>query len=75
MTWRNILIALLIVFALGAYTGEESISPNRPLAGVVNRLAKGALKWFVLRRMQDTEPQAMRCDPTDESGIDHSRSL
>ena len=69
MRTKNVIVALLIVFALGGYVNRGRIidwTMNR----TVNSVARLGLRWFIKKRFNEPEYKAL---PPGE--IDHSRSL
>lgn len=71
MNVRNVIIALLIVFALGGY-----VNRGRFIDWGVNRTINGAarlgLRYFIKKKFSEVEPQYKAVLP---GKIDHSRSL
>ena len=69
---RNVIIALLIVFALGGVLNESSfLDGSRSLSRVVNRAARWGLRWALWYRIR--KPQSVHTVGPDE--IDHRRAL
>jgi|TARA_Y100000004_G_scaffold148980_1_gene170734 hypothetical protein len=71
MNYKSVIIALLIVFALGGYVNRGRIidwTVNR----TVNSFARFGLRWFIKKRFQEPAPEYKAVVPGE---IDHSRSL
>lgn len=74
MNWKNIIIALLVVFALGGYVNQQEDhrrSRERPLARLVNNIAEFGLKYFFWQKIQ--EP--LTVNAVNPGEIDHRSAL
>jgi len=79
MTVKNIIIALLIVFALGGVANQTSwIGGDRPLSRTVNRFAKWGLRWALWsNRPKLFRDEVGQCEPREvqQGEVDHRSAL
>ena len=71
MNVRNVIIALLIVFALGGYVNRGRFI-DWGLNRAVNGAARLGLRYFIKRKFNEPQPEYRAVVPGE---IDHSRSL
>lgn len=77
MNYKNLAIALLVVFALGGYIGQGQSVPtrDRPLARIVGRFAEYGLQWMLWSKFTKPEAHADNQMQQLPGEISHSRSL
>jgi hypothetical protein len=76
MNRQTIVLALIIAFALGGWSGDgvkPTPKPDRPVLKFISQAARWGL-WLLVVGEPAPEPQYTRAAPTDDH-IDHQRSL